>query len=305
MPNFYKNEKHNFFMKKADIILAGEIAKKITNFIKPQIKKGDKLLDIANKIENKIIELKGFPAFPTNLSINEIAAHYTPTYNDTSIAHGLIKVDFGVRVNRAIADTSFSLDLENSEENKNLIKAAEQALEKVLSMVGKDTKLNEIGKTVESTMKEFGVQPIVNLSGHSMEEMELHSGTTIPNYDNHDLKALGEGLFAIEPFSTTGLGKVHDGAKGNIFIVVDTKNPRSESAREVLKFVMENFESLPFASRWVIDKLGTKALLGLKELEQIGNLHQFPQLIESSKKPVAQFEHTIFLDKEGKIITTQ
>ena len=292
-------------MKKADIILAGEIAKKITNFIKPQIKKGDKLLDIANKIEDKIIELKGFPAFPVNLYINEVAAHYTPTYNDTSIAHGLIKVDFGVRIDRAIADTSFSLDLEDSEENKKLIEACEQALEKVLSMVEKDTKLNEIGKTVESTMKSFGVQPIVNLSGHSMEDMDLHAGTTIPNYDNHDLKTIGEGLFAIEPFATTGIGKVHDGEKGNIFIVVNTKNPRSDNARKVLEFVMEKFESLPFASRWVIESLGTKALLGLKELEQLGDLHQFPQLIESSKKPVAQFEHTILLDKEGKIITTQ
>jgi len=292
-------------MKKPDIIKAGEIAKKVTNFIKPQIKKGDKLLDIANKIEDKLIELGGFPAFPTNLSINEVAAHYTPSYNDTSIVHGLIKIDFGVRVNRAIADTAFSLDLENSEENKALILTSELALERALEKIDSDVPINEVGKVIEDTIRKEGFQPIVNLSGHSMDEMELHAGITIPNYDNHDLNKFGKGLFAIEPFVTTGSGKIHEGAKGNIFVLTDTKNPRSDIAREILELIIDKFESLPFASRWVIDAIGTKALIGLKELEQIGDLYHFPQLIEDYKKPVAQSEHTIYIDKEGKTITSR
>ena len=40
------------------------------------------LLDAAEKIENKIIELGGKPAFPINLCINDIAAQYSPSHND-------------------------------------------------------------------------------------------------------------------------------------------------------------------------------------------------------------------------------
>ena len=82
-------------MDKEKIIKAGEIAKEIKLWIKPQIKKGMLLLEIAELIENKIYEMGGEPAFPVNLSINEIAAHYTPSMNDETIAEGLLKVDFG------------------------------------------------------------------------------------------------------------------------------------------------------------------------------------------------------------------
>ncbi len=292
-------------MNKQDIIKAGEIAKAVTVFIRPQIKKGTKLLEIADKIENKIIELGGLPSFPTNLSINEVAAHYTPSHNDESEAHGLLKVDFGAVVNGAISDTAFSLDLENSEENKKLIKASEDALKNALIVASSKVKLREIGKAIEETIRTQGFQPIVNLSGHAMDESELHAGLTIPNHDNNDETILEEGLFAIEPFTTTGVGKIHEGAKGNIFILTNAKMPRSDNARDVLNYIIENYESLPFASRWLVKQFGTKALLALRELETIGDVHQFDQLVEDTKKPVAQSEHTIFIDKAGKIITTQ
>ncbi len=292
-------------MDKKDILKAGEIAKQVTEFIKPQIKKGTKLLEIADKIENKIIELGGFPSFPTNLSINEIAAHYTPSHNDESTAYGLLKVDFGAVVNGAISDTAFSVDLENSEENKKLIQASENALKNALEKASEKTKLKEIGKAIEDTIKKEGFQPIVNLSGHAMDEYELHAGLTIPNHDNNDETILEEGLFALEPFATTGVGKIHEGAKGNIFILTNAKMPRSDNSREILNYIIENYESLPFASRWLVKEFGTKALLGLRELETIEDVHQFNQLVEDTKKTVAQSEHTIFIDKTGKTVTTQ
>ena len=58
---------------------AGRIAKQAVEYARVIIKKGMPLLEIAEKIENKIIELGGKPAFPVNLCINGIAAHYTPS----------------------------------------------------------------------------------------------------------------------------------------------------------------------------------------------------------------------------------
>ncbi len=57
-------------MNKQKIIQAGKIASQVREFAKSLIKKDMPLLEIAEKIENKIIELGGKPAFPTNLSVD-------------------------------------------------------------------------------------------------------------------------------------------------------------------------------------------------------------------------------------------
>ena len=63
---------------------------------------------------------------------------------------------------------------------------------------------------------------------------------------------------------------------------------------------------MPFCSRWLVKKFGTKALPALNQLEQNGNLHQYPQLVEVNKGIVAQTENTILIEKDGKkTITTR
>ena len=130
------------------ILKAGKIASEVREYIKSIIKKNMLLLDIAEKIENKIIELDGKPAFPVNLSINEIAAHYTPSYDDKTLSHGLLKVDFGVHIDGWCSDQSFSIDLENSDENKKLIQASKDALDNAIKLISRKIEKKE-SKAVE------------------------------------------------------------------------------------------------------------------------------------------------------------
>lgn len=292
-------------MNTQKILQAGKIAKQVREFAKSIIKKDMPLLEIAEKIEDKIKELGGEPAFPTNLSINNIAAHYTPSHDDETLAHGLLKIDFGVHVEGWIADTAFSMDLENTEENKNLIQASEQALHNAIELIkNNNLSTNEIGKTIQDTIESQGFFPIINLSGHEMKEYELHAGLTIPNIDDKRNFPLNTGLYAIEPFATTGNGKVHDGKPSGIYMLTDEKTPRSQTAREVLDFIMEKYNTLPFCSRWIIKKFGARGLFALKQLENNRNFHQFPQLVESQESKVAQAEHTILIEKDKVLVTT-
>ncbi|MFH1801600.1 MAG: type II methionyl aminopeptidase [archaeon] len=291
-------------MNQQKILQAGKIASEVKKWIKPHIKKGVPLLEIAEKIESKIFELGGEPAFPVNLSVNEIAAHFTPSHDDKTTAYGLLKIDFGVHVSGWTSDTAFSLDLENSEENKKLIKASEEALEEAIKTAKEKIPLNEIGKAIQKKIELYGFSPVINLSGHSMERYNLHAGITIPNNDNSKTTSLPPGLYAIEPFATTGEGKVHDGKPSGIYQLVSERNIRNLSAREILKFIQEEYQTLPFCSRWIVKKFGTKSLIALKQLEDNENIHQFPQLVENSQAKVSQAEDTIFLDRKNKIITT-
>ena len=290
-------------MDKEKILQAGEIASQVKAYAKSIIKKDVSLLEIAEKIEAKIIELGGKPAFPTNLSINENAAHYTPSPNDESKAHGLLKIDLGVHVDGWIADTAFSMDLENSEENKKLIQVAEAALENAIKTIKEGVTTSEIGKAVQETIESKGFSPIINLSGHEIGEYDLHAGLTIPNIDDKRTDKIKKGLYAIEPFSTNGSGRVKDKKPSGIYALIDPKNVRSPLAREVLEYLSDEYVNLPFCSRWLIKKFGNKARLALRELERNGNLHHYEQLVEVSGGIVAQAEHTILIDEEIKITT--
>lgn len=291
-------------MDKEKIIKAGEIASETKKYAKTIVKPGVPLLEIAEKIEAKIEELGGKPAFPTNLSINNIAAHYTPSHDDKTLAHGLIKVDFGVHVDGWVADNSFSVDLENSELNKNLITASDAALAEATKVMSVNIPVNEIGSAISGAVVMKGFNPIVNLCGHSIERYNLHSGITIPNIDDGRKIILKEGLYAVEPFVTNGSGKVRDGRPSGIYELTSEKNPRGPIAREVLAFIAEEYETLPFCSRWIVNRLGSKALLGLRELEANGNLHQFSQLVEASGGIVSQSENTFLVEKDKVTVTT-
>jgi len=291
-------------MDKEKIINAGKIASEAKKYARTIIKKDVSLLEIAEKIEAKIEELGGKPAFPVNLSINEIAAHYTPAHDDESTAHGLLKVDLGVHIDGWVADTAFSLDLENNEENKKLIQISGTALASGIKIAKENVLASEIGEAISDTIESKGFSPVINLSGHSMEQYSLHAGITIPNTDDNRNIPLKEGLYAIEPFATPGNGKVHDGKPSGIYELRDNKNVRSPVAREVLEFIKKEYDTLPFCSRWIVKKIGNRALFGLRELEANGNLHNFPQLIETSKSKVSQSENTILIEKDKVTVTT-
>ena len=227
---------------------AGKIAKQVSEYAKSIIKPSVLLLEIAEKIENKIHELKAEPAFPINLSINEIAAHSTPSYNDNTKAEGLLKIDIGVHIEGYVADTAFSLDLENNEQNKQLITSAEECLNEAIKITKHNTELGKIGDTIEKTALKHSTLPIHNLSGHEIKQYELHAGITIPNYNNHQEIPLQEGIYAIEPFTTlsSASGAVKDGKPSGIYSLKKEGNARDPTARKIIQYIIENYDTLPF-----------------------------------------------------------
>ncbi|MBI2628951.1 type II methionyl aminopeptidase [Candidatus Pacearchaeota archaeon] len=281
---------------------AGKIVANLREYARKIVKKDVPLLEIAEKIEAEIIKQGGKPAFPVNLGINEYAAHYTPSYNDETLASGLIKVDFGVAINGFTADNALSFDLENNETNKKLIKTSEEALKNGIEAAKQNKSLGEIGSSINETAEKANFTTIKNLSGHSIENNNLHAGITIPNYNNGKTTKLDDGIYAIEPFiiPNTATGMVYDGKPSGIYELVRPGNVRDSNARELLNYITETYNTLPFCSRWLVKKFGTRALISLSHLEKAGILHQFSQLIEKSKSVVAQSEHTLIIH-QGKV----
>jgi len=284
---------------------AGKIASDIKKYAREIIKPEMSLLEIAEKIEAKISELGGKPAFPTNLAIDDVAAHYTPSSNDDKKASGLLKVDVGVHIKGSIADTAFSLDLTKEGKYKKLIEASEKALEAALKKIKKGVTFSEVGAEIQKEITKFNFSPIRNLSGHQLGEFLVHAGETIPNYENNNLSKIEEGAYAIEPFSTSGQGLVYDGGKSSIYKLEKEAGVRDTTARKIYQYILDEYKTLPFCERWITKKFGSRARLALLFLEQTGILHQYAQLIEKSHAPVSQAEDTVIIGKESEVTTRE
>ena len=89
----------------------GKIASKVRKDAVNYIKEDMKVLDLVEFVENEIIELGGNIAFPCNVSVNEITAHYTSPAGDENIIKSgdVVKIDLGAHIDGYIADTAVSV----------------------------------------------------------------------------------------------------------------------------------------------------------------------------------------------------
>jgi len=293
--------------ERESLIKAGEITRQIKKEVLNMITPGAKLYEIAEFVERRIAEFGGKPAFPCNLSINEQAAHYTPYRGDESVLHegDYLKIDLGVHVDGYIADTAITIRVGREEDE--LMEASREALENAIATVRAGVKIREIGKAVEETIRGKGFNPIVNLSGHKIERYKLHAGISIPNvYREGDTYELKEGdVIAIEPFATTGAGHVAEVPPALIFMYVKDRPLRNIHARRLLMHIKREYKTLPFAYRWLQGFMGDNQLkLALAQLDRAGAIYSYPILREVRGGMVAQFEHTVIVEKEGAYITT-
>lgn len=275
------------------------------DFIQP----GVKLLDIAEEIESLTRKHGCGIAFPLNLSLNDVAAHYTPSDKDeTRVERGdVLKVDIGVHKNGYLVDAAITLDFAQTKETKNLITATQAALEAGFAEVKEGVHVGVLGGAIEKTLRSFGVDPIANLSGHGIDEYTAHCSPSIPNVDTGETDALEDGqAYAMEPFASIhGNGRISDAGIVEIFEVNGlVPGIRNTNARKLLDFCAETYEGLPFAERWIARDLDMSAFArktALRELVKYGALEAHGVLKEKKGAIVAQFETTMLINK-GKVI---
>jgi len=282
---------------------AGIISAQALEFGKNLIKKGNSLLDTSNKIEEKIKELGGELAFPVQISLDDIAAHFCPDADDKTVFENqLANLDIGVAVNGAIGDNALTVDL--SEKNIDLVKASREALNEAIKIIQIATPLGEIGKVIEETIKSFGFNPVRNLTGHGLDIYNIHSSPTIPNFNNKDETKLEKGqIIAIEPFATPGTGFIHEKGKATLYALIQKKPVRMPFIRQILKEI-EKYNGLPFTKRWLTAKFGEpKINFALQQFKQLDMIKEYPPLVERSNALVSQAEHTLLIDDKVEVLT--
>lgn len=299
-------------------IESGKIASRIREDASKMIKDGALAIDIVEYVESEILKSGAQIAFPCNLSINEVAAHYTSPAGDKTVIHAgdMVKLDLGAMIDGYIADTAVTIiadgniDERYTQDEINLheeiVEASAAGLEAAIATARAGVEISKIGAAVHEAISEYKLNPIFNLMGHSLEQNNLHAGISIPNYDNHDNYVLEEGqAVAIEPFATNGEGYINDAPGHYIFSYMANKPFRMKSTQRVLKYIQQNHRYVPFSGRWITDEFGErKGAIALKQLSEAMAVYPYAPLREKEGCFVSQKEHTLIIEKEGCTVTT-
>ncbi len=290
-------------------IKAGKIASEVREMVRVKDWVGKSVFEICEEVEGEIRKRGAKCAFPVNASINEIAAHYTAEPDDpiTIKDTDLVKIDLGAQIDGYIADTAVTVCYDAQYDG--LVQAAEESLANAMSMIKAGVKASDIGRTIETTIKQMGFKPIANLSGHSLDQYTIHAGKSIPNIWSIGGFSLSENsAYACEPFVTTeqGGGFVRNGQIKNIFALNSRKKTKNSDADRMLDFIWENCNMLPFALRWLTKEWEVKEARELLDfLVKKKAIQAYPVLIEVNEQRVAQAEHTFIPNEDGVTVTTK
>lgn len=308
-----------------DLRKAAEAHRTVRKYARSMIKPGMLMWDIGENIENTTRAmtesqnpLESGVGFPTGLSLNHCAAHYTPNKGDKTVLgkDDVLKVDIGVHVNGHIVDSAFTMTF--NDKYDTLLEAVQDATNTGIRESGIDVRLGDIGAAIQETMesyeltldgKTYPIRPIRNLSGHNINRYKIHGGKSVPIVKTPDQTKMEEGeTFAIETFGSTGKGVVraegecsHYARRGDAGHVP----LRVQSAKVLLATIDKTFGTLPFCRRH-LDRLGEdKYLLALNTLVRSEVVQAYPPLVDAPGCYTAQYEHTILLRPTCKEVVSR
>ncbi|KAI5795016.1 methionine aminopeptidase 2-like protein [Geopyxis carbonaria] len=303
---------------------AAEAHRQVRAHVRATTGPGTSLSALADTIDGSIRALVGSPSspltagpgFPTGLSLNNCAAHWTPNPRgrDLIVAAGdTLKVDFGVHVDGWIVDSAFTLAWDPTWDP--LLAAAREATETGVRLAGVDARMSELGAAMQEVMESYEViqgtnttrvRSVRNITGHNITRYNIHGGKSVPFIRNKSTERMEEGeVFAIETFGTTGRGIMLDDYDGGVFgyslNAQAAKRPQLHlaSARNVLKTVTESFGSLVWCRRYLEAAGAEKYALGLQNLVKQGIVEEYWPLCDVKGSQTAQSEHTILLRNDG------
>jgi len=283
---------------------AGRIAAEALEYGKGLIRDGANIREVCDRIDAKVVALGAKPAWPTQVGLDHVAAHFTPDPGDDAVFAGnVVCLDVGAHVDGCIGDNALTVDL--SGQHADLLRASREALDNAIRLVRPGVAVGEIGRAIQETIESHGLQTVRNLSGHGISRWVIHDEPSVPNYANKDATTLVEGeVIAIEPFVSDGRGAIHEAGRGNLFAVAADRPLRTPQARQILAFIQKEYGPLPFTTRWLTPRFGAgRTRLALAEMSRAGILQSHPPLAEPPGHHVAVFERTMRVGEAADVLT--
>ncbi len=304
------------------LLKAGQIHKNVKEYTKNFLKSNVLLWDVTKNIEDKILELtefdsnnplKGGVAFPTGVSVNNCAAHWTPNPKDkfqSFTENDIIKVDFGVHLNGYIVDCAFSYT--ENPELQPLIDCSVEATDTGIRESGVDAVLGDIGESIEEVITSYSLTirgktyPVVStydLCGHQIGRYHIHAGKAVPNIAiKYPLRMKENEEYAIETFPSTGSGKTRlDKSSCSHYMIEKIQNADATPVthRKEYQQIVDRFGTLAFCKRWLPVNFN---MTKFEQLVKHKFISDYPPIYDIEGSYVAQTEKSIFITDKTIIL---
>lgn len=255
-------------------------------------------------------------AFPTCISINEIGGNLSPLSSDDKdnlvIAEGdLVKIDLGAQIDGYISVTAHTvIATENPEiattgKKADVICAGYYASEATLRLLKPGNTNTQITEMINKIADIFKVNTVSGVLSHKMKRWVIDDKDCIISKTTSEQKVdeftIEEGdVYSIDIMMSTGEGKTSlTEHRTNVYKRNTDKNYslKINSSRKAFSLINKSYPTLPFSTRFLHEnpQLGSKTLLGVKEMLEHELLHPYPVLTEKKGQFISQFKFTVLV----------
>jgi len=277
---------------------------------------GDKEIEseVAKVYAKKKME-KGI-AFPTCISVNEVAGHFSPFRSETyTLKDGdLVKIDFGIHIDGFIAQVAHTIVVVGPEvatvegRKADVIAAAYNAIQAAVRTIKPGNTNYDVTEVIGKVAESYKCTPVEGVLSHELKKHLIDGNTTIINKATYDQKVeehefqLLE-VFALDVYVSTGEGKTKETEfRTTVYkrAIERTYTLKLKASRAFFAEAVEKYPTMAFSLRNFEDE--TSAKLGISEAVKHDLFHPFPVLAEKSGEFIAQFKYTVAILKNGTLV---
>jgi len=269
---------------------------------------GDKLITDMTTNVYKTGKMEKGVAFPTCISVNEAAGHFSPLSEDTSLLKNgdLVKIDLGVHIDGFLALIAHTVIVAVSPETPtagrkaDVIAAAYYAAECAHRLIKPGKKNTDVTEAIAKCAAQFKCNPLEGVLSHQMKRFVIDGNKVIINKTNLEHKVdefeFEEGeVYAVDIVMSTGEGKAKETElRTTIFKRSVDQNYllKMKASRYVFNEINTRFPTLPFTLRALDEK---RARLGITECLKHDLVSPYPVLHEKEGEFIAQLKFTVLL----------
>jgi curved DNA binding protein len=275
---------------------------------------GDKIInDEVAKIFNKAKGVDKGVAFPTCISVNQCAGHYSPLSEDRTVIlqeGDLVKIDLGVQVDGFIAQVAHTVvatanpSAPTTGRKADAICAAHYAAEIAHRLVRPGRKNTEVTDAILKVAHQFQCEPLEGVLSHQLKRYVIDGNRVIINkatleHKVEEFEFEENQVYTIDVVVSTGEGKARETElRTTIFKRAVDQNYllKMKASRYVYNEITKRFPTFPFTLRALDEKT---ARLGITECLKHDLVHPYPVLFEKAGEVIAQFKYTVLVLPSG------
>jgi len=292
-------------------------------FTKKIVYPGQSIDNIVNYIEENVKQKIGYDpqdplkagcAFPANISVNETVAHYTSSKQNNNYIlkkDDIVKVDFGVHKQGGIIDSACTFYFDDK--YKDFIDISKKTTQYAIDCCGPDVHLGELGEQIEEYVRSKEIEiddktvplyTLSDLSGHNIGNYLIHKSKAVPNikFDYPVLMEEGE-FYAIEPFVSTYSSESYYNKPIHLYMLNRNYEKKikhlNNNETNYFNEIKKQYDTLCFCDRWLQNDLNQFNQNNLNGLVHHKVVDEFETIYVPNGHYVSQFEHNIFIKKNG------